>query len=1349
MTRHPAIWIVLASVVMAASWALFIDRSGDETVSEYDAVSPPTAPVPPETRARPGPTIETTTEAHGGPGFTVAVYDALTESPIEAATVQPDESASATFTDAEGLARLSGPLPEVLRVSAAGYATRVVDPDNEQLDSVASPFCFIELVPGREVTGVVLDPDGSAVTEGWVYCIAEVCDSRRFMDLGPLGQEQKHYYHDDPIRVPIGADGSFVWTTGSRRIAFQAMVPGYAPTFTDILELDEHSSREFHVVVRRGSEFRGRFVDEDGNPVVGARLTPAYDPGLREPDRLFAALDGNRLVGYYGTDETITDDSGEFRLRGVPGPSLRLEWQHDEYVPRELPWFDVAESPANVVVSAARRLSMTLPQVPQGSDVFIDVGNRGTSTELRREAGRFRSRGIDASSSFGTLKVQGFLPQPIQWPAGRGDHDLGELSLDEGETVTVIVRDPEGRPVSGASVSFGKEHAYGWEVVETNREGVASLAGFLPSRARLYARAQGYRTGSAAVDVPLSQPVEITLTRAATVRARVVHHDGRPAVGGELIVFRIEQGERGSYVSAADIGLDGFALTSAVQPGDVYEFTAMDGALSVSSERIEIESGVVYDLGTLTLPQPSSISGIVRSAAGAPVPLAKLDFHPEDGASPMVGYSRADASGYFENRALPAGRYKVVARSSGSLPGEAHVLLPPGAHREVDVTLAAARPLSGRVLYDDGTPAVGVEVSVEPQGESVFYGGEAVTDESGFWEIRDFPASVPEDEPVDVHAGTGLFAYGEFYETFPSVAQIPSLITIARGGSVRVEFSVPEGVSPERDVEVFLELADDGDERSTTLEEGAFFANLPPGEAEVSVHVMGCRAMDAVTCRIEAGSETSLSFRPVPLPPREEAVVLVVDASGEPLPKARVSVSFDYDGTTHLIADENGECPLLLGEHYEDILCVRKSGFGSVAVRHPYTQLRDGVLVVTLHPECVVRVLVDRAGVDDDFDLGLMRSRSPYSFGIPPPRTEGSETIWRGLSPDTYEIDGEIGKEDIDPVLVTLSPGEERLVSIEAPWTFEVTGRVLTNGTPVTRGYIRSACPTARDYRDTQVDERGEYRLTLRHVGMYQVTYSRGNIESTRRLRIDGPRRVDFEIQTVRANFHVLDADGKPVTHREFSIIGPASAGTRLDENGRASFPDLAPGDYLWRMESRAVHGYSRGRIPLLADGAHVIQLEAARAITIRPDRKSHSHWRIELLDEWGHWTELDSYVRGETTVGVPPPTRVLEVYDEHGGARILLDDAHDTYDVATTPGGLLWISTTPSAAITCHPIDTDGNPIPDAAPITKRAGYTGNSRLGLPPGIYRVESESLQGESRSTTVSVTEGETTRADLED
>jgi RNA polymerase sigma factor (sigma-70 family) len=191
-------------------------------------------------------------------------------------------------------------------------AKEAAKPQTERAKATTNPKD--EKAETVEVSGRVLDPDGKPLAGAKLY-------------LSSLNREIEQYKHEE--RATSGPDGRFRLTVTREEFAqdffptLSATAKGYGPNwvFLDKKNMEGELSLR---LVRDDVPIKGRIIDVEGRPVVGAKLRVLFVGALNGLDKYleYVRTGGYEAGGVCGPlpgqpTEMTTDIAGRFTLTGV------------------------------------------------------------------------------------------------------------------------------------------------------------------------------------------------------------------------------------------------------------------------------------------------------------------------------------------------------------------------------------------------------------------------------------------------------------------------------------------------------------------------------------------------------------------------------------------------------------------------------------------------------------------------------------------------------------------------------------------------------------------------------------------------------------------------------------------------------------------------------------------------------------------------------------------------------------------------------------------------------------------------------------------------------------------------
>jgi len=352
----------------------------------------------------------------------------------------------------------------------------------------------LHAAPAR-ITGKVADAGGRAVPNAQVYVytaqplrgVSAICPS---------------CYRDCGKHQAATARGDFRIDQLDPKLKFRllAVAPGYEPKFSEYAAAG--SKVDFALEKRAAADenrlVRGRVVDPDGKPVIGAVVERH-------------AVRTSRVVGYGaipGVDPlSITDGNGEFQLR-IPDPAMKL---------------DVRVRARNFAPEIARRLEPNKPQtitVDIGAAVSGRVTNDGRPVagvvmgfvqKMRAseswlgadeiatdETGRFVMTGLGPNEEY-IVYAKMASAAPLAVPdaivktgADATSADAGTLAAAKGHRVRGRVK-ADGRIPDGTRVLLARDASTDALIAEVGPNGEFAFDGVPRETVKLTLRAPGYR----------------------------------------------------------------------------------------------------------------------------------------------------------------------------------------------------------------------------------------------------------------------------------------------------------------------------------------------------------------------------------------------------------------------------------------------------------------------------------------------------------------------------------------------------------------------------------------------------------------------------------------------------------------------------------------------------------------------------------------------------------------------------------------------------------------------------------------------------------------------------------------
>jgi len=618
-------------------------------------------------------------------------------------------------------------------VSAAGYETRPeygrprITTDN--LDY--SNFNF-ELERGKLIKGKVVDEDGIAISEAQVRAQNNMNGDWHF--FGALGQ----CFTDE--------DGFFELWVGKRYLGrypwLEIIKPGYgSASFLDFLSKDEGSI----YLLPRGGDISGRVVDKEGNGVSNCEVCV-------------------RCSRKFLVDKTLTNDNGEYVLKGVGGsPSLidfRKEWSRR--VGRR-----TGKIHSNVYIYARVNPEINLRDVPQyeimakegetvaGSDLVVGTDS-SVSGKLIASQNTFGLGGlmvrldyswdnmaeVDADGNFyfpfvsaGKHRLTAYLPHNLRYDRGIGQAEIEvkagkpvkdiQIQLENLAELRVQYLDLDGNPLEGitASATWSKNGEGGWtEGTESDKDGWGVLylypdspqyvRGFDPGRNLV---AEGFETVEPQAGQIMGN-VQIAMVPSGGIWGRLINENNEP-FADKMLLYKLDFADGAQKKSRIKTDSSGHFEIDRLSPGIVklaIETSPLEYS-GVSGEAFEIKPGESKNLNSIIMQKVDfyQVSGRLlpsptfSNLEGLKIRLDLMQWEP------MVP---TDSEGNFVIQKVADGRHRLTAYLPFNLRtdrgvGHVDIEVKDGDVEDAELQLETLATIHMRITDESGKPVEGVSAA--------------------------------------------------------------------------------------------------------------------------------------------------------------------------------------------------------------------------------------------------------------------------------------------------------------------------------------------------------------------------------------------------------------------------------------------------------------------------------------------------------------------------------------------------------------------------------------------------------------------------------------------------------------
>jgi hypothetical protein len=261
-----------------------------------------------------------------------------------------------------------------------------------------------------------------------------------------------------------------------RALMLTARRSGYLPASRKASP-SEASAIDFQLA-RAEARLAGEVVDDRDAPVAGARIEVAVR-GAGAGDTAGRPAEPPRSVA--------SDRSGRFVVENLPPGPYRVTVTHADFAPVSLELGPGDAARIQLLVGGGIDGDVRdarLGGVPAG--VRLELVANGKSRPIAIDRGRFVATAVPPGRATLRASAPGYVPwaREVEVPAGTRPGDLTvrdlRVELERGGTVSGRIRDDDGAPVAGVTITAGSS------VVRSDADGNFRLDGVAPGRVRVH-----------------------------------------------------------------------------------------------------------------------------------------------------------------------------------------------------------------------------------------------------------------------------------------------------------------------------------------------------------------------------------------------------------------------------------------------------------------------------------------------------------------------------------------------------------------------------------------------------------------------------------------------------------------------------------------------------------------------------------------------------------------------------------------------------------------------------------------------------------------------------------------------
>jgi hypothetical protein len=449
--------------------------------------------------------------------------------------------------------------------------------------------------------------------------------------------------------------------------------------------LEEEGEVSLELELSKASVLRGVVRDEKGRPVRGVVVSTL---ALR---RGAAAVRTTNVLA-------VTNQRGQYEIRGLPPGSIELRYQHDQYAYHERSVEVESQAAVEIEPVVLTRPATVRGRVTRGgrgvagAAVFVGRGFKRIAQHITGADGRYVLRGLPAGvhsvkARFSTLPLA--TRDDVQLQPGQSVDDV-DLVLARGRRITGEVVDQDDEPLGDIQV-------IGPQGVRTHTDGAGKFALEVPlGRVRLRLRSPQDAELGARMVGPRQQQLVLRVSRAprGTLKARVLGLPGvKPQVGAIVELFNTEADNPFTAILSAQrlalrsrtagvrwLEMPGGRLLADNVPAGSYLLTIYCRGHEPYRHPglLELPARVVKDLGEIRLQPGATMRGRVVDPKDRPIADARVLLGEE--AHLYLRHARnhyhTDGEGLFEVAGVGPDNLQLVVAAQGYAPATIKIRIP-------------------------------------------------------------------------------------------------------------------------------------------------------------------------------------------------------------------------------------------------------------------------------------------------------------------------------------------------------------------------------------------------------------------------------------------------------------------------------------------------------------------------------------------------------------------------------------------------------------------------------------------------------------------------------------------------
>lgn len=478
------------------------------------------------------------------------------------------------------------------------------------------------LPEGSVLTGVVMDLGGAPVEAASVSIFPEI-------DTQDIVKVVEHKARPPLVKEITGTDGRYeIRSVGQGIYNLLIQAEGYQPLPSAKLRIGPGENPPRNFTLKPGLVIAGEVVDEQGQPIVGARVRPMK---LNDPQDRSAPIN---ISFEDGSQET--DENGAFSFNSLVSGGYNLLVWHDDFASQQVKRVSVGTTTLRVTLQRGSAMSGQVVMAGTGQPLegarvlvndLMDVKKEGISDEN----GNFLVSGLSGKrgNTFVTVHAEGYARLSNQTVVIPRDSEL-KNQVFELQPIAVVVGtvvDGGGNPVVSARVTARRPNPKtGYPVPagsavsnEDGRFAIELEAG--PNTTLTAVSSQYLEVESDPFTIQPGEKLEVaplTLSLGGTLQGKVVNEQGEP-VQGVMVSVRTESETEFSYGKAATTDRKGEFSLHGLQAGKIDVQAKHGQYLEAIQPDIVIREGLINGGVQIVLEQGNRLAGTVVDGDGKAV----------------------------------------------------------------------------------------------------------------------------------------------------------------------------------------------------------------------------------------------------------------------------------------------------------------------------------------------------------------------------------------------------------------------------------------------------------------------------------------------------------------------------------------------------------------------------------------------------------------------------------------------------------------------------------------------------------------------------------------------------------